>query len=244
MNTPFPFHAIWYGIGLEDLRPINATYGGEPLEKLPPIEAKHLDGQFRYLNSAAIKALENDTPAHIAITFQATDETNYLAENAHWKAKIEQIQASLPANIVLPKPLVTFMSSSIAQYLVPSCTACYFDLPEKATPFNWLGEQGYIFHFYRDQQDCLFWYYYVRENGEDCIVCSPIPLFDEAIPDDLTDEIIKREVLYTADTFEEFIYRTWVENLLWFMEEDGMTLDAQTKQLCDRYVEHYRSIQP
>lgn len=243
MNTLFPFPAIWYGIGLEDLRPINATYGGEPLEKLPPIEAEHLDGQFRYLNNEVIRALENEPSDHVAITSQSINETNYLAEDARWKAKIEQIQASLPAYIVLPKPLVTFMSSSLAQYLVPSCTACYFDLPEKATPFNWLEERGYLFHFYRDQQDCLFWYYYVRENGEDCIVCSPIPLFDETITNDLTDEIMKREVLYTADTFEEFIYRTWVENLLWFMEEDDMTLNSQTRQLCDSYAEHYRSMQ-
>ncbi|OJJ20807.1 hypothetical protein BKI52_09490 [marine bacterium AO1-C] len=243
MISSFPFEAIWYGVDLGVVRPINATYGGEPLEKLPPIAEEHLDSNFGYLSNTAIRELERGMSEHVAITFKSTNEPDFLAEDAQWKAKIDRVQRSLPDHIQLPGGLVKFMSSSVAQYLIPSCTACYFDLPTKAMPFHWLGENGYIFHFYRDQQDCVFWYYYVRDYGESCILTSAIPFLDEYAEEGelegLTDDVVKREVFMTATTFEEFIYRTWIENFLWF-SMDGEALDPETKKLSDAYLEHYK----
>lgn len=242
MNFIFPFQKIWFGVDLGDIRPIDATYGGEPFDLLPTIDAKYLDGNFNYLSNEVVEALDEKTPDYLDKTFKSSEEKHILKEDSQWKDKIKALQDGLPAHLALPDSFVKFMASPTAHDLIPSCTACYFDLPKQVTAFNWLGEKGYIFHFYRDQQDCLFWYYYVRENGESCILASPIPFEEDNIAESLTDDIIKHEVLYTASSFEEFIYRTWIENLLWFSLEEEEELHAETQKLCDDYINHYKQI--
>jgi hypothetical protein len=242
MNITFPFQKVWFGVDLEEIRPINATYGGEPFDLLPVIAIEHLDGNFSYLSIEAIVEIDHRTPDYVDKTFKSTQEKDIFKENSQWKSKIKTLQDSLPAHLALPSSLVKFMTAPTAHGLIPSCTACYFDLPKKITAFNWLGENAYIFHFYRDQQDCLFWYYYVRENGESCILASPIPFEDDKIGQTLTDAIIKRDVFYTASSFEEFIYRTWIENLIWFSLEDDEEISSATQKLCDEYINHYKQI--
>jgi hypothetical protein len=242
MENVFSFQKVWFGVDLGDIRPIDTTYGGEPFDLLPPIDAQYLDGNFGYLNNEAIEEVDKRTPDFVDKTFKPSQESNILKENPKWKGKIEAIQNSLPSNLALPSALVKFMAAPTAQGLIPSCTACYFDLPKTAKSFHWLGEKGYIFHFYRDQQDCLFWYYYVRETGESCILASSIPFEDEGIENELNDEVIQREVFYTAANFEEFIYRTWIENLLWFSLEEEEDLDSETQKRCDEYINHYQQI--
>ena len=242
MNKPFPFEKVWFGVDLDELRPIDATYGGEPFELLPTINQKYLDGNFSYLSNQTVKEIDEKVSDHVDKRFKPTKEKDILKIDPKWQKKVEKIQQNLPNHLVLPASLVKFMSAPIAQDLIPSCTACYFDLPDSITPFNWLDEKGYIFHFYRDQQDCLFWYYYVRETGESCILASAIPFEEEGIENELTDEIIKQEVFYTAENFEEFIYRTWIENILWFNIEEGEGTDPNTQKLCEEYVNHYKQL--
>lgn len=242
MSATFPFEKIWFGVDLDELRPIDATYGGEPFDLLPIIDKKYLDGNFSYLSNQTVKEIDEKVSDHVDKCFKPTEESDIFKIDAKWKNKIETIQQSLPSHLILPSSLVKFMSAPIAHDLIPSCTACYFDLPDRITPFTWLGEKGYIFHFYRDQQDCLFWYYYVRDTGESCILASAIPFEDEGIGNELTDEIIKQEVFYTAENFEEFIYRTWIENILWFNIEEGETSDNHTQKLCEEYVNHYKQL--
>lgn len=236
----FPFQKVWFGVDLGDIRPINATYGGEYYDLLPPVPSEFLDGNFQYLNNEDIKELESNIAEHIDITFQSTQSQDIFQPDSALVDTLLQIQSSLPERIKIPDALFKFMSAPEAQNLVPSCTACYFDLPDEATPFKWLGEDAYLFHFYRDQQDCLFWYYYVRTSGESCILSSPIPFFEEETLAELDDSVIKEELFYVADNFEEFIYRTWIENVLWFSTHDDMEGSEQTKNLINDYINHYK----
>lgn len=237
----FPFTKIWFGVELAELRPTEGTYGGEWFERLPAVAPAYLDGSFGYLSPQLVAQLDAHVPDQVAKTFKPTQQTDLFRPSQEWQAKLAAIQASLPAHLALPSPLLKFMSAPVAQGQVPSCTASYFDLPERAEPFGWLGEQGYLFHFYRDQQDCLFWYYYVRESGEGCILASPIPFCEPGTSAGLTDDDILEEVFYTAASFEEFIYRTWIENVLWFNLEGGEEPDAATAAHCQAYLASYRT---
>jgi hypothetical protein len=239
-NYPFPFAKVWYGIDIEDIHPHKsdfATYEGSPFDLLPAIDEHHLDGSFDYLSNEVIRNLEkNPDNAHLDITFKSTSDNSIWEENKKWSAKLATIQATLPTP--LPKGLLKFMAATTAQGLIPSCTACYFDLPDEATPFQYLGEDGYIFHFYRDQQDCVFWYYYVRKTGETCILASCLP-FGLHEPEQFSEELVQHEVFFTANSFEEFIYRTWIENILWFESNEGEKLDANTAHHAELYRQRY-----
>jgi hypothetical protein len=240
-NTDFPFEKVWYGVDIEDIRPHQSnfsTYEGSPFDLLPTIDAVYLDGSFNYLSNTPVENLEEryeDQP--LDITFKSDQTEDVWEIDAKWRAKLDSIQATLPTT--LPAGLVKFMSARKAHGLIPSCTACYFDLPTKATPFQYLGENGFLFHFYRDQQDCVFWYYYVRTSGESCILTSAAPFGVYEKEDDYTDEIVQNNVFFTAHTFEEFIYRTWIENILWFANEDGEGFDENTQYHCELYRQRY-----
>ena len=54
---------------------------------------------------------------------------------------------------------------------IPSCTACYFELPEKIIPFPG-DEEGYIIRFLNDQQCVLLWYLYLTRSGKQSILVS------------------------------------------------------------------------
>ena len=243
MKKPFPFQKMWFGVDLGEIRPIDATYGGEDFDALPTISQEHLDGSFSYLDNDTVGLLDERIPDGVDKPFKASAKANIFETDSEWQEKLKKIQDSLPPSLKLPEGLLKFMSSPEAHSLIPSCTACYFDLPETALPFKWLGEEGFIFHFYRDQQDCLFWYFYIRNTGESCILTSPIPILPEEqeLLDTLSDEAIQRDTFYTAASFEEFIYRTWIENMLWFdMEGEMEEAGSKTKQLCQEYIDHYK----
>lgn len=240
-NVEFPFEKVWYGVDIDDIRPHQgdfSTYEGSPFNLLPAIDAVYLDENFSYLSVDVVKDLEERYEEQpIDITFKSNQGSDLWKVDAKWSAKLESIQASLPT--ALPTGLVKFMAAPKAHDLIPSCTACYFDLPTKATPFQYLGEDGFLFHFYRDQQDCLFWYYYVRTSGESCILVSPVPFGVYAKDKKLDDEIVRNEVCFTAHTFEEFVYRTWIENILWFANEEGEDFDKNIQHHCELYRQRY-----
>lgn len=222
--TETPFTPMWFGVDLGDYRPINATYGGVEFDLLPKF-VPHKQGAFAWL----------------------TNQKEDFTKNKKWQEKLDKVLTSLPETLLksVPDTLVAFMTASKLHDLVPSCTACYFDLPEKATPFTWLGEKGYIFHFYRDQQDCLFWYFYIRENGEYCILTTEFPFYSDEDMKELTtnykpEEYFEENLFYTAETFEEFIYRTWIENIIWFdMEGDAMVEGEDVKKAAKDYLAEY-----
>lgn len=240
MQTPvFPFEKVWFGVELEDIRPQRdfSTYEGSAFELLPVIDAVNLDSTFGYLSNDAIKNLEVSIDEPVDITFKSATSPDIFKPNAKWVGKLDNIQATLPAP--MPEGLRKFMSATEAQSLIPSCTACYFDLPTQAIPFTYLGEDAYIFHFYRDQQDCLFWYYYVRKTGESCILVSPLPFGIDKEQEVFSEQVIQNNVFFTASTFEEFIYRTWVENLLWFNANEDEDFDSEVARHLELYRQRY-----
>ncbi|MFO0809957.1 MAG: hypothetical protein U0746_15150 [Gemmataceae bacterium] len=131
--------------------------------------------------------------------------------------------------LVLPNTFVLLTASFELQDRIPSCTACYFDLPETIieSPFR-PGDR--IIRFLNDQQACVCWYLYLPTDEPPFVISSSgdgnAPFLD-AIDFTTRPELVataKRFTALAAKSFDEFIYRFWIENCIWFHLDMGMPL--------------------
>lgn len=187
MKSPFP--AGWWSFDLGRYRPCDGTYRLYAYESVPPIDESQLTGVFR----------------------------NYMTEagkpRTH-RALATLVKAAGKAGVKLPAAFLTFMGDVSLQNEVPSCTACEWDL--SAAPVACKVVPGaFTVRFLRDQQDCLFWYLHVLPDGDTHVLCSPIPFDDPAVLEKLTPEVVSANTWYCAPHFEHFVYRFWIENVLW-----------------------------
>ncbi|MCU0443658.1 MAG: hypothetical protein MUE85_01985 [Microscillaceae bacterium] len=214
------FSAAWLSFDLGKYRPCDSTYCYYELNNTPTIDPKLLKGTFDWLPelSAEFKALMKK--------YQQNDEktVNDALQNI-----LAQAQTM---NLTLPSEFVKFMSLEELQDQIPSCTACYFDLSPEITPCPLSNDEGYLIRFLNDQQNVLLWYLYLRFSGEHCVVVSPIPFDNAEARQDLNDQIILSNTFFCANSFEEFVYRFWLENEIWFaLDEDSEMTPAQNQYL-------------
>ena len=70
--------------------------------------------------------------------------------------------------VSLPSTFLAFMRDPEAHRRVPTCTACYFDLPPEMTPSPF-GDGVHLIRFLNDQQWLLLWHLYLKPSGEHCL---------------------------------------------------------------------------
>jgi hypothetical protein len=105
--------------------------------------------------------------------------------------------------------------------------------------------EGYIIRFLNDQQDCLFWYLYVRPTTrEQCVLVSWERLDPEEEDDDTGSDLEDEEcghgadaILLCAPTFEAFLYRFWWEN--WLSRKLTWSPSAPLTSEEQQYLAHY-----
>nr|BEK63591.1 hypothetical protein KPHV_08180 [Kitasatospora purpeofusca] len=154
-------------------------------------------------------------------------------------------------DLSLPQDFVTFCTSSNLRGSLDSVsvTGCWISL---SAPLPSPVETGaFLVRFFRDQQDCVFWYLYLRPSGEVFVVNSSLDYefeyeardSDDYQPEsDLDDPVAQEaEILWCAPSFEHFAYRFWLENRLWraVNGRSDEPLDAELKE----YLDHYRAVQ-
>jgi hypothetical protein len=217
------FSPAWLAFDLGEYRPCNGTYCFYDLAKTPPLSADLFKGNFDWLPEMSAEMKE------LMAKYQQNEPDE--VDNA-----LQTILAqSQSLNLSLPPEFVKFMSSEDLQSQIPSCTACYFDLSSDITPSPLSNDDGYLIRFLNDQQDVLLWYLYIRPNGEHGVVVSPIPFDKPEARKDLTDEIILNNTFFCAESFEEFVYRFWLENEIWFAMEDEMAMNPTQQTYLDFY---------
>lgn len=220
MDT-FPFAFAWWGVDLPGARACDGTYCRFEYDALPPLDTTLLRGEFQWLMPPGAR-LDEITALHRRADPQA-----------RMAARLKALAAdAAEKGTTLPAPFIAFMGSLEWQERIPSCTACYFSLSEQliASPV----EQGaYLIRFYNDQQDVLLWYLYLPPSGAPYVVCSPI-FFDteEGEPAD----VVKAHTVIVAPDFETFLYRWWMENVIWFANEEG---DRKLTPEQEAYIAHY-----
>lgn len=210
------------GVDLEDIHEIDATYGGFSVENMPFIPEKYKNPDFSWLSPEQAQKVKIDPK---------------------WEKKFNECVSSLPLHLQdkVDPALRFFMTRPLLHSFIPSCTACYFDLLDKVIPFEKIGQKGYLLQFYRDQQDCVLWYYYINEQEESCIIASTFPVHKYDIST-VDDEALKNNVFYTSPDFLTFIYFTWVENLTWFSMEEGSEDDFQ-QEAVQEFIKNYKEKQ-
>jgi len=220
-ESPFPCN--WWGIeledaGLGDVRPDVGTYGGYEFNRLPALPFE-MRGDFAWL------AATSEIDQHI--------DQEKAAENIQALPRLRESLNRL--DLKLPESFTTFMESPDLHARIRSSTDCFLDLCPEAV-LSPIGG-GYLIRFLADSQSCIFWYLYLTADSSDhAVVASPgfYGTVDEQWQEEPPDP---GEIVFSAESFEAFMCRFWLENEIWFagFEETPM-LNA-----CQEYIERYRN---
>jgi uncharacterized protein (TIGR02996 family) len=148
---------------------------------------------------------------------------------ARTPAALERLaQKAASHGLTLPEAFVTFFSNPVLRKRMRSCTDCFFHLPTKLVAVrNGMGDHALL--FYSDSQGCYHWFLYLSPAGAHCVVGN------ELHPDEFDEE--QGRWLFSAPSFEAFLYREWIENEIWFALEWDHTPLTPEQQV---YVDHYR----
>lgn len=219
-----PFRTAWWSFELPGYRACDSTYCLFPYDSLPPLDQSLFRGDFQWL-----APLGDMMQERMAIYRPPEEEAIKLGP------RLNQLAASAARlGLHLPAAFLAFMESPHLLNQIPSCTACYFDLAERIVQIP-VEDGGYLIRFLNDQQAVLLWYLYLTPQSESCVVVSPV-MFDHEKLDGVSAETIRTNIDHCAPSFEEFIYRFWLENSIWFASEEGRALTEEQEQ----YVQHYR----
>ncbi|WP_354637495.1 hypothetical protein [Kitasatospora camelliae] len=244
--TSVDFDAAWCATDLGDHRPCRFTYERYPWDTLPPLDEQRFTGAFAWLGEPGA----------------------FLPERAARLRRVEEVLAA--EGLSLPTDFVTFeTSSNFAGSLDEvSVTGCWSSLSE---PLPSPVEAGaFLVRFFRDQQDCVLWYLYLRPSGETFVVSSHLDYeFEygrresaESEPeaeseaeseseceygidwDDLPAQ--RAALLWSAPSFEHFAYRFWIENRLWEVVNgtEGAPLDPAMREYLDHYATAGGTVRP
>jgi len=224
---PAPLRGSWCATDLGEYRPCRFTYERYPIESPPALDEASFTGGFAWRGE----------PGHV------------LDEQV---AAMDRLNADLAgAGLSLPADFVTYMTRSNLYLCLDevSGTCCWTSLSAPlASP---LEPDARMVRFFRDQQDCVLWYLYLRANGESFVVHSYRDLEYEAEvrsssdPEELEqlaeiDDDPDYEIFWCAPTVEVFAYRFWTENSLWYAIHDSQPIEHLNASQRD-YLEHYET---
>ncbi|WP_169977244.1 hypothetical protein [Tautonia rosea] len=235
MTTPrgVPFPKAWPSIELPGYRdhPDLATYSFFAYETLPPAPSKHVQGTFDWLKARPIHA-----PLEAGWAEDAATRLPALVREA--KAK----------GLTLPESFLTFIADPELVGRVRSCTDCYFELPDCLLRPPWNSEAALV-HFLSDSQGCLFWYLYLDPNSDPVVLVSLNDYGDpsESVPeidpsntpsgDGESDSPWSEGPWLCVSSFEEFLYRFWIENEIWYaISEEARSLNDEERAYAEHYV--------
>jgi hypothetical protein len=213
-----PLKKGWVFTEIEGVRDveISSTYHLFDYEALPPIEIE-LDENFDWLKPYPEQISKEDWE------YDFSQEIKQLKKDAEEK------------DLEIPNSFLNFMSNGELIRRIRSNTDCYFefgDCIEEVVESNGMN----FIHFMSDSQGCFFWYLCIDKDGESCIVTS-VNLYgykNKVAPE--LDEV----GYFCASSFEEFIFRFWIENEIWYKESWE---NVELNDLEKKYVRFYKENQ-
>ena len=147
---------------------------------------------------------------------------------------IECLKSAGLLNLKLPDPFVRFFQDTRFQEQIISNMECYFQLSENIyeSPF---GDGGFFIEFMHDGQELAIWNLYLHPDNWHRVVETPFQWERLPLKDFSLEEIFVRTHV-CAPSFEEFIYRNWIENMIWFLSYKDLPL---TKEM-ETYLEELK----
>jgi hypothetical protein len=211
-----PFPSCWFGQNLGDARPGKHTYNCYPLEELPPLLVS-LTGTFHWLRSA---------PSH---------DQSIAGNVPRTKQALQQLLVSNSAG--LPEEFIKFFRSPTLWRRIRSCTGCYLNLDSASTEIP--GGLGRLVRFLSDSQDCKHWHLHIAPcETRHTVVATYFYTGSElaylpggrGLPH-------PRDITTCAGSFEEFLYRFWLENEIKY----ALNCQGVMPKHGEEYLAHYHS---
>ncbi|GAA2332249.1 hypothetical protein [Dactylosporangium salmoneum] len=129
-----------------------------------------------------------------------------------------------PEEVVAGLPLEDFFSRPDLQEAFASPTDCYWEVVESFTP-EAFGDGARLVRFLADSQGCVFWYLLVNPGG----VAGPV----------LAGFAEEYDLVQVAASFDEFLYRYWIENSAWWEVVAECRSFTQLSPRVRDYLAHY-----
>ena len=222
-----PFARAWWSFELGDLRPCVDDYDPFPIESLPPLDEAMFTGEFQWLARDEDEDEDDDDESG-----DEDDIADLMGTSPLAKKLAKVVKSLAKVKVTLPAAFVRFMGDADLQEEVPSCTGCEWDLSAVIeSPFE---DDAWLVRFLRDPEGTLYWYLHVTPK-ESYVVVSSVRLDDPKL-DEPPAELLKK-TWWCAPHFEHFVYRFWIENVLWELLDDKAMLTPTEA----RYVKHYEN---
>jgi hypothetical protein len=193
------------------------TYRVLDLDAMPPVE-RSLDGTLDWLLRSPAQpgslagSRDDPTPTRVANT---------------------SALRGLGLHQRLPDTFRAFVKDPEPRRHLRSATACYLDLGKFPVV---VSDGGVVVHFLSDQQWVVHWLLYAGTDGSEAVLATADALgfdVDEGDPVRMIDVTAPPQLLAVcSDSFEEFLYRYWAMNELFFqLAIDGKSLDQLPDEL-------------
>jgi hypothetical protein len=193
------------------------TYGRYDFSPLPPLPFE-MQGTFDWLANAS------------------THESHIGQERAVQNCSaLSSLHGRADENgITLPETFMKFTQTPSLHQRVRSNTDCFLDICPGliASPIG----DGYLVRFLADSQGCVFWYLYIPGDGTKHAVVSSPAFYGTKAEQWRAYQHDDAEIVFSAESFEAFICRFWLENELWLCNYYGTPMP----EACIKYIDEYR----
>jgi hypothetical protein len=161
---------------------------------------ERFDGSFSWLAKAPLRTTHSDEEP-----------------DSGWAEKIASLRAR---GFNVPASFERLMLDVDLQLRVPSCTDNTFLSARRAEEHPLGDEHECFLTFYTDSQSCVLWGLRLAKGDRYAPVLAGAPEFPDEEPPADQPYFSFPELTFNAPTFEAFIYRWWLENVLWFATKD------------------------
>jgi uncharacterized protein (TIGR02996 family) len=195
------FEFAWWGTGIGPAREAGGTYERFQYHDQPPLPVETFDGTFAWL--------------------RVSEPESSYSHGRMWKAFCAEKRKH---GYFVPGEFERFLSDQDLPARIKSCTDNYFQDPPRSkaadsTPSaEW--EDGLFVSFYADSQYCVLWGILLpREPGRYAPILAGPP--EALFPSDSSDAegpeaYDPGKPVLAASQFEQFIFRWWIENEIWY----------------------------
>jgi hypothetical protein len=215
---------LWPTIGIPGILEGMWTYRVVDLDAMPPIE-RSLDGSLDWLRRSP--------PVADSLEERPDDPTPVRAADANSLAHLGVRQP-------LPAAFRAFVEDPEPRRRIRSATLCYLDLGQFPVE---VSDGGTVVHFLSDQQWVVHWLLYAGADGSEAVLATADPLgfdADEGEPVRMIDAAAPPASLAVCgDSFEEFLYRYWAMNELFFRLAMDRTPIAELPDELRAYAARY-----
>ena len=210
-ETNYKFPKGWTGMGFGKPWDAFGTYGLIPFNLLPVVDAHKFRGEFQWLPE----------------TYQTRWDSFSMNEDRGINLKAIYNQAE-KLGIKLPYDFTEFMETPGIHSNLISVTDCRFELGANIVKTPGKNPQ-YFIRFMEDGQSVMHWYLHIDNNGKSYVACCNYDLESE-FPKSTSFEKKLERVVICAPSFEEFLYRFWIETRIWIADSYNFDLTPEEEQ--------------